>query len=121
MGARFAGHPPGEHLARIVNESPRHPTMQMWPEAFRWHDEWYDFNLNVRGSAYVLASVDESSDPGGKMGADHPIAWCHENLPGRVWYTALGHGPNAYEDERFLRHVTEGVRWAIGQTSFADE
>ena len=43
----------------------------------RWtrNDEWYNFLNNVRGTADVLATMDESTYSGGTMGDDDSIPW----------------------------------------------
>jgi uncharacterized protein len=33
---------------------------------------------------------------------------------GRVFYTALGHRPEVWADDRFRLHLLEGIRWALG-------
>ena len=62
----------------------------------------------------VIATVDEATYAGGKMGADHPIAWCHARLGGRAWYT--GHERALYADPRFRAHLLRGLRYATGQS-----
>ena len=42
-----------------------------------------------------------------------PLAWCFEYGSGRVFYTALGHFPGAYEDARFLGHLQGGLSWLL--------
>lgn len=51
---------------------------------------------------YVLLSVDETSYDGGTLGDHYPLVWCYEFEGGRVFYIALGHFNEAYEDEMFL-------------------
>jgi type 1 glutamine amidotransferase len=45
------------------------------------------------------------------MGEDHPLVWCHERGGGRVFYTALGHAPEAYADPEFRAHLLGGLSW----------
>jgi cytochrome c len=47
------------------------------------------------------------------MGDGHPIAWCHENLGGRAFYTALGHTVEAYAEPGGA-HLAGGLRYATG-------
>ena len=61
----------------------------------------------------MLASLDESSCPGGTMG-DHPVAWFHAYDGGRAWYTALGHTSASYHEPEFLLHVLGGIQYAAG-------
>jgi type 1 glutamine amidotransferase len=111
LGARFARHPdlqPG----RAVVEDRGHPATGHLPAVWEFTDEWYDFQASPRGSVRVLASADESSYEGGGMGEDHPLVWCREQGAGRVFYTALGHAREAYEDPAFRAHLLGGIRWA---------
>ncbi|MGC4971410.1 ThuA domain-containing protein [Streptomyces sp. DT199] len=111
LGARFARHPlhqPG----KAVVEDHDHPATRHLPAVWEFTDEWYDFRTNPRGSVRVLATADESSYEGGGMGADHPLVWCRDHGRGRVFYTALGHAPEAYEDPAFRAHLLGGITWA---------
>ncbi|MFJ3669000.1 ThuA domain-containing protein [Streptomyces sp. NPDC090106] len=114
LGARFDRHPalqPG----RAVVEDRDHPATRHLPPVWDFTDEWYDFRTNPRSTARVLVTADESSYEGGGMGADHPLAWCREQGAGRVFYTALGHTAEAYEDPDFLAHLRGGIDWAAGR------
>ncbi|MFC8514514.1 ThuA domain-containing protein [Streptomyces sp. NPDC057257] len=111
LGARFARHPeyqPG----KAVIEDHTHPATRHLPAVWDFTDEWYDFRSSPRGAARVLATADETSYEGGGMGADHPLVWCREQGEGRVFYTALGHAAEAYEDPDFRAHLLGGINWA---------
>ncbi|MFE6485017.1 ThuA domain-containing protein [Streptomyces sp. NPDC057757] len=113
LGAWFDRHPqlqPG----KAVVEDRTHPATRHLPPVWEFTDEWYDFRVNPRGAVRVLASADESSYEGGGMGADHPLVWCREQGAGRVFYTALGHTSEAYEDPDFRAHLLGGITWAAG-------
>lgn len=106
-------HPATEHLARASNASPP-----------RWdvYDEFYGFATNPRGSVHVLATLDETTFLGGpeqlsgagRMGDDHPIAWCHDFEGGRAFYTGLGHDTQLFTDDAYLGHILGGILWATG-------
>ncbi|MFE9439953.1 ThuA domain-containing protein [Streptomyces sp. NPDC006602] len=111
LGARFDRHPefqPG----RVVVEDRSHPATQHLPAVWEFTDEWYDFRDNPRRAVRVLACADETSYDGGRMGSDHPLVWCREQGEGRVFYTALGHASEAYEDPDFRAHLLGGINWA---------
>lgn len=112
LGARFDRHPQLQPGTVTVADHD-HPATRHLGARWRFTDEWYDFRGVPRG-VRVLAYADESSYEGGGMGEDHPLVWCHERLGGRVFYTALGHSREAYEDGDFLAHVRGGVRYAAG-------
>ena len=77
-------------------------------------DEWYNFRSNPRGAVQVLATLDEGTYSGGAMGADHPIAWCHQIDAGRSWYTAMGHTKESYDEPLFRLHLLGGIESAAG-------
>ena len=115
VGATFKAHPAIQPaLVRVADK--RHPATRNLPDSFRRTDEWYGFHECPRAEVRVLLTLDESSyEPGdGAMGADHPLAWCHEYEGGRSFYTALGHTKESYEERPFLEHVAGGIAWALG-------
>lgn len=63
----------------------------------------------------MTASIDPASHPDGRMGDDHPIAWCHRNAGGPAWYTGLGHDPALYADPVFRAHLLRGLAWMTGR------
>jgi uncharacterized protein len=109
-GARFDQHPP-EQTATMTVEDRDHPATAHLPPSWTWHDEWYAFRSNPRPRVRVLLTVDEATYHGGTMGADHPVAWCHEYGGGRCFYTALGHSARHFADAAFLRHLGGAVEW----------
>lgn len=108
VGAWFDRHP-AVQPATITVSDPDHPATAHLPGAWARVDEWYDFRS--RPDARVLLRVDESTYEGGGMGADHPVAWCHERLGGRSFYTALGHTIESYAEPAFRRHLSKALRW----------
>lgn len=130
VAARFKCHPL-QQLGRILNEEKNHPTTAHLPERWTVFDEFYSFGVNPRDQVNVLLSIDESSyfpNPNtsyipsaqdyqpkdGRMG-DHPMSWCHKNLGGVAWYTALGHEPYLYALPQFREHLLKGILIASGK------
>lgn len=111
IGVYFFNHP-AVQPAEIYVEAATHPSTAGLPEPWVRTDEWYNFRGNPRGSVRVLATIDESTYSGGMMGADHPIAWCHEHEGGRSWYTAGGHTSGSFSEPLFVQHVLGGIEWA---------
>jgi type 1 glutamine amidotransferase len=109
IGARFTGHPPLQP-GRIIVEDPHHPSTEHLAGRWEHTDEWYEFDANPRAGARVLLRVDESSYRGGAMGADHPVAWCHEYQGIRCFYTSLGHAVEAYAEPAMRAHLAGGIR-----------
>jgi len=111
-GAWFNSHPSIQE-ARLVLEDATHPITGTWEAETIFEDEWYNFQNNPRDFVDVIQTLDESSyDPGsGAMGDDHPIAWSHLFDGGRVFYTALGHRSETYEDSRFRDQIRDAIEW----------
>ena len=112
-GARFRNHP-AQQTATMRVESPAHPSTEMLPKEWIRFDEWYNFTANPRKDVHVLLTLDEKTYSGGSMGADHPIAWCHNFEGGRSWYEGAGHVDVAYTDPTFLAHLLGGIEWTAG-------
>jgi len=115
VGAQFRRHPAVQQATVVVDPIGRTlvgPVPQRWQRT----DEWYDFRTNPRGKVRVLATVDETTYTGGGMGADHPIAWCHDYEGGRSWYTGMGHTNESFKEPLFLAHLSAGVRYVTGQS-----
>jgi cytochrome c len=114
VGAYFAGHGAIEPATLTVADRP-HPATAGLPAQWARTDEWYTFKSNPRERVHVLATLDESSTETSKgMGADHPIAWCHEYDGGRAFYTAGGHTEDSYAEPIFVEHLLRGIETAAG-------
>jgi uncharacterized protein len=111
VGARFDGHPAVQSgLIRIADRD--HPATAHLGATWERTDEWYNFRTNPRSETHVLLTVDESSYEGGTMGADHPIAWCHQNCGGPTFITTLGHPTAGFAEPEFRDHLLGGIRYA---------
>lgn len=110
VGARFDRHPEVQP-ARIIVADQGHPATAHLPAVWDRTDEWYDFHGRPHPSVWVLLRVDEASYTGGAMGADHPLAWCHDRFGGRSFYTALGHTVQSYAEPALVDHLRGGLRW----------
>lgn len=110
VGAYFESHPEIQR-ATIRVEDPNHPTASFLPKEWVRTDEWYNYRANPRPIVHVIATLDESTYKGGKMGSDHPIIWCHEIGKGRAWYTGLGHTAESYSEPMFLKSIAAAIEW----------
>ena len=116
-GHAATGTDPGpQGVVRVEDDV--HPSTEHLTENSRWtrNDEWYNFSNNVRGTAHVLATMDETTyAPGSNaMGYDHPISWCKPYEGGRFWGTAMGHFPSHYDEPDFMQHLVGGVKYVAG-------
>ncbi|EPR66447.1 ThuA domain-containing protein [Cyclobacterium qasimii] len=95
------------------------PSTSFLPEKWTRTDEWYSYK-NLNPDVNVLITLDESSYQGGEDMGEHPIAWYHEYDGGRAFYTGSGHTKASYKEELYLKHVLEGIKYAIGDNKILD-
>jgi glucose/arabinose dehydrogenase/cytochrome c551/c552 len=77
-------------------------------------DEYYSYRKPLDSTIHVLIKIDEGSYHGGHRMGDHPLAWYHDYDGGRAFYTELGHTPESYTDDNYLKHLLGGIQYAIG-------
>jgi type 1 glutamine amidotransferase len=116
LGGEFQAH--GAIVETDVRvDDPSHPAVAHLAPRFTITDELYRFTRNNRGDVRVLLSMDRNPADGlGPAGApaDLPLAWHKPHGSGRVFYTALGHRSEVWQDARFRQHLREAIRWALG-------
>ncbi|MDI1461599.1 ThuA domain-containing protein [Catellatospora sp. KI3] len=115
VGAWFASHPAIQQANVKIEDRGKAATAHL-PQTWTRTDEWYNYQTNVRSTAKVLATLDESSYTGGGMGADHPHAWCKTIDSGRSFYTGAGHTQESYADAAFRAHLLGGIRYAANRS-----
>ena len=116
VGARFDGHPWTQRMELEV-AVPGHPATAHLGDTWRWYDEVYQFR-DLRPDAEVLLRVPpdqlDADAPGARRpDFGYPIAWCVREDRGRVFTTALGHFPAAWESPAYLRHLHGGLTWTL--------
>ena len=50
-----------------------------------------------------------------------PVVWCKEVGKGRVLYTALGHRPDVWRADWYRQHLTDSMRWLLGEAAGSAE
>lgn len=113
VGAVFDGHPAQQNATFKVIDK-KHPSTRHFPSQWNMKEELYNFK-NINPNINVLLTVDETSYQGGTNGSFHPMAWYHEFEGGRSFYTALGHADDKYINPLFLKHILEGIRYAMAK------
>ena len=118
IGGYFDQHPWHQEVTINVEEQ-RHPATHHLERTFKITDEIYQFKDFSRSRVHVLLSLDATSVDLNKPAVhrtdkDFALAWWRNYGKGRVFYTALGHRPEVWQDERFQQHLLGAVRWAMG-------
>jgi len=118
IGGYFDGHPWHTDVTVRV-EDRTFPATAHLGESFRIKDEIYQFKNWSREKTHVLLSLDPGSvDLNAKnvhrTDKDFALAWAHPYGKGRVFYSALGHRDEVWQDERFQKMMVNGTLWAMG-------
>ncbi|MCA9286060.1 MAG: ThuA domain-containing protein [Phycisphaerales bacterium] len=114
IGGEFDGHPWHERVGLLVKDT-THPATAHLGSRFEIVDEIYQFK-RLNDDRDTLIELDTSSvDHDVVPGRAYPTAWTLRFGDGRVFYTALGHRPEVWRDQRFVDHVLGGIRWAAGR------
>lgn len=122
VGGTFVRHPKFQkYTLTVIDES--HPSTAFIKGDWEWEDECYFMDhlnpaMNVILAANLTTVDDEKKNeyPGTTFGHLFPAAWYQYYDGGKQWYTALGHDPKSYEDPVFLKHILEGILWAVSDT-----
>ena len=117
IGAAFLSH--GRQFrgtVRVVDS--KHPTMRNIPDGLDLLDEWYLFQQMNTEDIHVLATLEPGPEREKQAQYDvasYPIAWCRELGQGRVFYNAMGHRADVWENEVFLNSLEDAIDWAGGK------
>jgi type 1 glutamine amidotransferase len=116
LGASFAGHPWHQRV-HVRVEDHAHPATRHLGAGLEIADEIYQFRDWSREQVHVLLRLDPRSVDiarGRRADGDYALAWTKRYGQGRVVYTALGHEPAVWADERFRAHLSGAIEWALG-------
>ena len=105
IGGHANWHPPGSTFTVNVIDQDHQITQGV--SDFEVDDEIYMSAYDPK--IQILATAEWSNK-------QHPLAWTKTYGNGRVFYTALGHGPSTFQNETMQQLMINAVRWA-GKTS----
>ena len=103
LGGHANWHPPGSTFT--VNIAAGDHPITDGVEDFEVEDEIY---MSAWFPQIEILATAEWADK------QHPLAWTKPHGAGRVFYTALGHGPDTFTRPNMQKLMTQGVRWAGG-------
>lgn len=123
IGAEFAGHGK-QFVGKVVVTDPNHPVMKHVPANWELNEEWYTFRKFNKGALRVLALLDcgeERRNQEMYNVPNYPIIWVRSLGKGRVYYSALGHREDVWENPTFQQTVRDALNWALGEGPSATE
>ena len=103
--------------AEVRVSEPANPIVAHLAPTFRMSEEWYRIQVAGPGRTVLLKFDRNPPDGVGTTGetVDLPLTWQKTHGSGRVFYTALGHRSETWEDARFRRLLLEAVRWSLAR------
>ena len=105
IGGRFSGHGGGKFMVRI--EDKNHPITKGLQD-FEITDETYRHKYHEKAKRHDLIRMDRGKE-------QQSMAWVRDYGKGRVFYTSLGHGREAWTNPHFQRLAVRGIYWAAGR------
>jgi uncharacterized protein len=119
IGGYFNGHPWTQNdTVTINNLDPKNPISGHWEESFSLQEETYQYKEFNKDKVTVTMKLDTSKTDmtkKGVKGTEFPLTWYRDYGKGRVFYTALGHRPEVWQDPRFQKMIVNALKWASGQ------
>jgi hypothetical protein len=119
LGGYFCNHPWMVAEGRVIVERPEFPGMAGYAAEPALRDEFYQMKTPYsRDKVDVLmrldpASVDLKAPMVRRTDKDFPLAWIKSYGKGRVFYSALGHTDESWNDPRMRDMLRAGILWAL--------
>lgn len=120
IGGYFDNHPWMVADGRVIVERPEFPGMAGYVAKPQLRDEFYQMKPPYsREGVDVLMRLDASimdlkAPMVHRTDGDFPLAWTKSYGTGRVFYSALGHTDESWDDPRMRDMLRAGVMWALG-------
>ena len=112
-------------------EDPANPVNKVFGgQQFQVTDQAFQFQEpELRDHLHVLLSIDVEKTglapnrrilPVRQQDKDFPMSWIRPYGKGRVFYSALGHGPQIFWNAPLLEHFLAGIQYALGDLKADD-
>lgn len=114
LGGEFINHGP-QQVARARLVDPAFPGYGGIGPALAVKEEWYSLK-EFASDLHVLLVMETK----GMEGVDYqrppyPLAWARRLGRGRVWYNAMGHREDVWDNPAFQAMLVGGIEWAGGR------
>ena len=118
IGGYFDGHPWTENSTVGISAFDRKNRFSShFEESFKLQEEIYQFRNFNKDKVTVTMSLDKANTDmtlKGIKAAEFPLTWYRDYGKGRVFYTALGHRSEVWQDQRYQKMVLNAIKWAAG-------
>lgn len=117
LGGEFAGHG-AQFVGTLKVVDPDHPTMARVKDGWQINDEWYYFSHLQDKTMHVLALLDPGTEREKQEKyniPNYPVIWCSAPGQGRVFYNAMGHREDVWENVDFQNLFVDSLKWTAGE------
>ncbi len=112
LGGEFIAHgAQQEALQHVV--SPEFPGTKELGKIFRLHEEFYGLKNFAKDLHIILTQETKGMKGQWYQRPPYPSTWARKHGQGRVFYTALGHREDVWENELFKQIVLGGLSWIL--------
>jgi uncharacterized protein len=120
LGGRFDGHPWGITKGPVIREDEKFPATKHFAPVVTLQEEFYQIKDYSRDKVRVVLRLDTSKLPAkfgvNRTDGDFPLAWAKTHGKGRVFYSALGHADEAWDNPDLQTMWLEAIKWSMGLT-----
>lgn len=111
LGGEFLRHG-AEQVARARVVDPKFPGFESIGEFVELKEEWYSLKEFAPDMHVLLVLESDKMDGRDYQRPHYPVAWTKLHGQGRVWYNAMGHREDVWENEKFQTMLLGAIRWA---------
>jgi len=116
LGGEFISHG-AQQVAKARVVDPAFPGCGGLGEALDLKEEWYS-NKEFASDLHVLLVMETAGMEGGDYRRPpYPLAWARPYGRGRVWFNAMGHREDVWDNPQFQALLLGGIAWAGGRVS----
>jgi type 1 glutamine amidotransferase len=112
IGGRFAGHIAGTHKLNVIIADDKH-AITKGVQPFTIEDEEYKHSF-PDVERHVLLKFKERPEKSDQK-ANMDVMWTRDVGKGKVVYTCLGHGKEAWESPAWQKLVLQSICWSAGK------
>ncbi len=114
VGGEFIRH--GAQQSAVVEVTDRDfPGQEGLGERFELYEEWYSLKEFAPDLHTLMVLRTDGMEGVDYDRPDFPIAWARMHGKGRVWFNAMGHREDVWENPKFLEPLVGGILWAAGR------
>ena len=118
LGGEFIRHG-AQQVAKARVIDPAFPGCGGLGEAFEVQEEWYSLK-EFASDEHVLLVMDTTGMKGVEYERPaYPLAWARLVGKGRVWFNAMGHREDVWDNPKFQAMLVGGIEWAGGRVNAA--